>query len=947
MKSPCLWLTLFITALLTVTSQGQDSTVASSRATTEGWQWMTKYCFDCHNASSKEAGLDLTELLSQKEFDGTLAFENVITERMPPSDAEQPSASERQAIIAWLADHSAKRTPGSYRRLSRYEFVHSLNDLLSVQLDIASEIPEDRGTNVFDSSRRIMLSREQLNAYFKAADEILEFALPKNGFPVERLWTTNTIKDSHETYNIYVREYNRGLLYSWTRANNGNGYSYFYDNFEPPVRGWYELTFDAAKVGDFEGDVSILVYAGKYYYADDRPQPQRLLGVLSVGNHEVQSFTLQGFLNPGENISVHCYSRHTWRQTGGNQGAYIERLQVRGPVLPNWPPNSFNDIFAGLPIQAPTRPTHPIQSTVTTLEQIGGSVSVSSFQAGMEKEKMLDRSSKTFWHTRFTPDVAKPPHYVIITNPNHESIAGLLYSTWTGGNGNGQVKSYKVSVSEDGVHWSEPVAEGKLEVMHAAEQEIPFRETTDKPFIRFLVTEAVELDGKSLASIGGLDVILNRPKAVMNALDSTLSITVTSDSEEDLKRVIRRFALRAFSTDLSDVELEPYYRVGLETWHEHRDFVNATRAALKAILCSHRFLLTPGTHSNSSYRVAADLARTLWLSVPDEQLLELARMDRINESTIRTEIDRMLADPRAKRMIHSFCDQWLNLRGFNKVSPSLKLYPEYNELLNYYLPQETEEYLGHLLREDLPVVRLIDSDFSILNQRLAEHYGIAGVIGQKMRPVVFPDGSPRGGLLTMGSVLKVTSDGFQTSPILRGAWISKNIAGNTLSPPPANIKAIEPSTSMAKTLKEQIEEHKQNAACFACHKSIDPYGFALENFDATGQWRTNYRAEVPHQGTFSYRLEGYFQTAGNVDASGEVGDFVFQDVTGLKKALLSNHKKIAYNFARKFFEYASGYEPSLKQRIDLYEMIENDAENCRLKDLLTRIVIYATLGKQP
>lgn len=940
-------LPLGLVLLLLASARGQESTVAASGSQAESTKWLAGYCFDCHDASSKEGGLDLASLLSQDRFDATLVFENLITKRMPPSDASQPSPDERQSILAWLANHSTERDAESYRRISRHEFVHSINDLLSVHLDVADEIPEDRGTNRFDSDRRIMLSREQLTAYFKAADEMLDVALPRNGFPAEQRWTTSTIKDSHETYNIYVREYKQGLLYSWTRANNGNSYSYFYDHFEPPVRGWYELTFDAAKVGDFEGDVSILVYAGKYYYADDRPQPQRMLGVLSVGNQEVQPFTLRGFLYPGENVSVHCYSRHTWRQQAGNQGAYIERLQVRGPVLPNWPPDSVTNIFEGIPIQAPQRETKTVTTMPTALQRIGGSVSVSSYQVGMEMEKMLDHSSKTFWHTRFTPDVATPPHYVIVENPNGYPIVGLSYSTWTGGNGNGQVKAYSVSVSDDGEAWSEPVAQGTLEVMNAAEQEIRFVEKTDKRFIRFLVTDAVMLDGKSLASIGGLDVILDTPNAVVNPSDDSLTITIDSDSEEDLKRVVRRFAERAFCSELSDAELEPYYVVCLDTWREQRDFISATRAGLKAILCSHRFLLTPGIHSNRSYRVSADLARTLWLSLPDEQLIELARMDGLDAKSLRTEIDRMLQDPKAKRMIHSFCDQWLNLRGFNKVSPSLKLYPEYNDLLNYYLPRETEEYLYHAILEDLPVSRLIDSDFSILNQRLAEHYGIDGVIGQELRPVILPKDSVRGGLLTMGSILKVTSDGFQTSPILRGAWISRNIAGNTLSPPPPNIKAIEASFTTGRTLKEQIEDHKQNAACYACHKSIDPYGFALENFDATGQWRTMYRSEVPHQGTFSYRPEGYSQIAGEVDASGEVGEFAFQDVQGLKKALLSNHKNIAYNFARKFFEYANGYEPTLKQRIDLYAMIDDHPKDCRLKDLIARVIIYSTLGNQP
>lgn len=947
MRSPYSMLPLCLAALITLTVQGQPFALTPAGSKDEPRQLITKYCMDCHDASTKEGGLDLAALLNQQPFDGTLAFENLITRRMPPPDADQPSTTERDVLLQWLAQQSAQQPTASYRRISRHEFVHSLNDLLDVRLDITGEIPEDRGTNRFDSDRRIRLSREQLDAYFQAADDILEFALPKHGFPTEQSWTTRTIKDSHETYNIYVRPYNQGLLFSWTRANNGNSYSYFYDHFEPPVRGWYELTFDAAKVGDFPGDVSLLVYAGKYYYADDRPQPQRLLGVISLANQEIKSYTLEGFLHPGENVSVHCYSKHTWRQQGGEQGAYIERLQVRGPVLPTWPPNSMREIFAGLPIQAPARNTQKVEIATTALQRIGGSVTVSSFQVGMEKEKMLDRASQTFWHTRFTPDVAKPPHFVIVENPNYHPIAGLSYSTWTGGNGNGQVKAYSVSLSDDGKQWSQPVAQGKLEVMHAAEQEIYFPEKTNKRFIRFLITEAIELDGKSLASIGGLDVILDAPASASEPANSKLNIVVAAASEENLKRVLRRFAQRAFTTDVSDVELEPYFQVSLATYREQSHFLEATRAGLKSILCSHRFLLAPGVHSNPSYRTAADLARCLWLSVPDAKLMEIAKSDGLNTHTLPGEIQRMLEDPRAKRMIHSFSDQWLNLKGFNKVNPSLKLYPEYNELLNYYLPLETEEYLYHAIRNNLPVSRLIDSDFSILNQRLAEHYEIDGIVGQELRPVPLPKDSPRGGLLTMGSILKVTSDGFQTSPILRGAWISKNIAGNTLSPPPPNVKAIEPNSNKATSLKEQIEEHKQGTACYACHKSIDPYGFALENFDASGQWRTKYRTEVPHQGTFSYKREGYFEILGDIDASGEIGDSKFQDVRELKKILLSDHQKIAYNFARKFFEYTNGYEPSLKQRIDLYAMIEEQPEDCRLKDLITRIIIYSTLRSQP
>ena len=144
------------------------------------------------------------------------------------------------------------------------------------------------------------------------------------------------------------------------------------------------------KLGEFDEDISVQVFSGKYYFADDRPQPQRLLGVISLGNRKLQSHTIRGFLHPGENISVHCYSKHTFRKQKGEQGAYIKQLKVRGPALEQWPSSSYRNIFNGLSIQAPPRESRNVSILKTKLESIGGGIAVSSFQKGMEKEKMQD-----------------------------------------------------------------------------------------------------------------------------------------------------------------------------------------------------------------------------------------------------------------------------------------------------------------------------------------------------------------------------------------------------------------------------------------------------------------------------------------------------------------------------------------------------------------------------
>ena len=903
------------------------------------------YCFDCHGDGSEKGGFDLEEFLEDGQGDGTLMFENVLNGKMPPAKEGQPDAQEKRTILEWLSKRKLKGNqqdaPKSFRRISRHEFIHSLNDLLGVNLDLAGKIPEDRGTNDFDSNRNIQLSREMLASYFSVADEMLDHAFPTDGFAAEKTWVTSKVRDSHETYNIYHRPYKEGTLFSWTRANNGNSYSFFYDGFDPPVAGWYELTFDAAKVADFKEDISLQVHAGKYYYADDRPQPQRLVGVISLADKEVKSYTVRAYLEPGESVSVHNYSKNNFRQRNPKQGGYIKQLKARGPVHEQWPPKSYGMIFTGLPVKAASRESNEDTSFQTNLQKIGGKVTVSSFQKGMEKEKMQDGSHKTFWHTRYTPTLAKPPHFVIFENPNGAKIHGLSFATWSnderGGNGNGLVKAYEIYFSDDGKSWSKKIMQGGLDVRLANVQPIVFPNKTSKRFIKFLVTDAVALDGKSLASIGKLDVMIKNVNESQKA-----QVVVNASSPEAMKAVIKRFAEKAFASQLSDDELAPYLSVSLDSLKEQGDFVRAAKVGMKAVICSHRFLMAPGEHANPSYGMAADLARALWLSVPDKKLLQHAKSDQLNGDTLRAEIHRMLADDRSQRMVRSLSDQWLNLRSLNKVTPSLKLYPEYDDLLNHYLPIETRAYLSHLIQENLPSGKLIDSDFSFLNQRLALHYGIDGITGQHLRKVTFPADVPRGGLLTMASVLKVTTDGFDTSPILRGAWISKNIIGTPLSPPPESVPALEPEHGKeAKTLREQIDQHKSKKSCYACHKSIDPYGFALESFDATGEWRNQYKVKQPHSGTFQYRLKGYFQTGAKVDASGEIDKHTFDDIFGLKKVLLTNQRKIAYNFAKKFFEYANGYKPNLNQRLHLWDFIDKQPGNDNMKTLVTEVLIHS------
>ena len=872
-----------------------------------------RYCFSCHDDELMKGDLDLYEAFRSKEFDGKWAFENLITAKMPPKGKKQPTAEEKLEMLEYLAARQPDNSPNDYRRISRFEYVHAVNDLLGTSIDLSSMIADDRGTYDFDSDRRIKLTKEQMSSYFTVVDSLLESAFPTDGFEPERIWKTRTVKDSHRTYRDYARKHKDGILFSWTRANNGVFYSFFYDHFEPPVSGWYDLTFDAAKMGDFPEDISIMVFAGKYFYSDALPQPQRLLDVISLSSKKVKPHTIRVYLNPGENVSVHCYSKHTWRQAKGDTGAYIKQLTIRGPVYEQWPPKSYDSVFKGMKMEAEARePAEVLDSTRTALQRIGGKVTAP----------------------------AERPRDLIISNPRGAALSGLTYAALTSDENAGFVEGYKVYLSDDGENWGEPVASGNLTGKTLIKHDIVFPEPTTSRFVRFEASEWAQVGKRTLEQISQLEIIPAADKKTDPASDR---VAVQGRGKE-LKTVIERVAVKAFVSDLKRNELKLYQDVSLDHFKKHGGFVDAAKVGIKAVLTSPRFLLSPDSHSNLSKERAASLARSLWLSVPDEPLIQLADRNRLKGEVLRKEIDRMLDDPKSRRMIDSFCGQWLNLRGMNKISPSLKLFPEFNELLNHYLPEETESFVAYLIQENLPVSNLIDADFSILNQRLAQHYDVPGVIGQELRKVDLPEHSPRGGLMTMGSILKVTADGFHTSPILRGAWVSKNIVGTTLSPPPESVEVIEPDHASGKTLREQIEEHKKNKTCYACHKSIDPYGFALESFDATGKFRTKYKAEKPHRNTFMYKREGFFDYAAGVDPSGDVFEEPFKDVTGLKAILISDHKKVAYNLARKFFEYTNGYQPTLGQRMDLFAMIPEKADDCGMRDLLIDVLVYSLEG---
>lgn len=393
--------------------------------------------------------------------------------------------------------------------------------------------------------------------------------------------------------------------------------------------------------------------------------------------------------------------------------------------------------------------------------------------------------------------------------------------------------------------------------------------------------------------------------------DSKSPVKIISKDPGDAERLLRRFMQRAYRHPFTDEDVHGFLRVIELARKSGSDFANAMIAGYSAVLCSPKFVCfeeKPGRLDNSS--LASRLSYFLWNSEPDAELRDANLKD---PAVMRQQTDRLLADAKSRRFIDAFLDYWLDLRKANATSPDATLYPDYylDDLLVESALQETQLFFAELLKNDLPAGNLVASDFAMLNERLAQHYALPPVEGVSLRRVALPKDSVRGGLMTQASVLKVTANGTTTSPVLRGAWIMERVLGKPPPPPPPSVPAIEPDTRGTHTIREQLDAHRKQETCAACHTKIDPAGFALESFDVLGGWRDRYRAlgdgATAPAGIGKNGQPFTFHPAQPVDASGTLPDGrSFKEIRELKKLLADDEEQVARNLASQLTVYATG-----------------------------------------
>jgi len=436
------------------------------------------------------------------------------------------------------------------------------------------------------------------------------------------------------------------------------------------------------------------------------------------------------------------------------------------------------------------------------------------------------------------------------------------------------------------------------------------------------------------------------PKERENDPVYALATVASKQPTTDAERLLTDFLPRAFRRPVPPEEVRRYTGIVKDRLAAKDSFEEAMRTACKAALCSTRFLYlqeTPGQLDD--WALASRLSYLLWGSMPDDELFAVARRSKLRDpKELHKQVERLLGDAKAERFVDDFLDQWLDLRDINQTTPDSVLYPEFSTFLRDSMLSESRAYFRELINNNLGFACVVQSDFAMLNQRLAELYGIPGISGASVHRVPLPANTHRGGFLTQASVLKVTANGTSTTPVKRGAWVQRKILDQPPEPPPANVPAIEPDIRGATTIREQLARHRSIEACASCHAQIDPPGFALESYDVIGGWRQRYRSleqgdPVPNKFA-SLGTPVAYRNGQAVDPSGVLRDGrAFADIEQFKKLLLKDERQLARSFVRQLVIYATGAPVGYADRPAVEKILDRtQAGHYGLRSLIHEVV---------
>ena len=747
-----------------------------------------KYCVTCHNAKLKSGGLALTTLdLTQVAKDAD-PWEQVIrkvrTGAMPPAGRPRPDKAVAENLVAYLEtelDKAALAHPNPGRpalpRLNRAEYRNAIRDLLALEIDAASMLPNDIAGHGFDNNAdALTLSPMLTERYLGAAAKISQMALARpRGVPMPETFFVPTDRDQSVRVSDDLPLGSRG----------GAALRYYF-----PADGEYLFELrpkEGGAGGGFEGITA---------------EPHQL--DIAIDNVKVATATLGG-------------PEFAPRRGGGAGGA----------AAADYPREDRNKkILELLTFRLPVK---------------SGSHLVQVYFA-----------SKT---TALVEDLFDP---------------SLRREPYRDGSGNPKISSVTITGPQ------------------------PATATIgDTPSRRRILTCTPGL--RATASNKAIQA------AAGSAVADRSARQAADEGESCARKIVSTLARRAYRRPVTEDDLQApltAYRGGAASG----GFEAGIEMAIRSILMSPKFLFRiesqpPKVAADTAYRIsdldlASRLSFFLWSSIPDDELLDLAVKRTLSRpEVLQRQVKRMLGDARSQALVENFAGQWLHVRNVAMHQPSPETLFHFDDNLRKAFEKETQLFFESIMRENRSVLDLLDADYTFLNERLARHYGIDGVRGERFRRVSLPAGSPRGGLLGQGSILMATSYPNRTSPVIRGKWILENVFGAPPPPPPPNVPELKDERDPRKVLpmRERLAAHRANPACAGCHAQMDQLGFALENFDAIGEWRDIYTSGA------------------KVDASAQLPDGAkFNGPAELRKVLMSHSDQFLTTMTEKLMVYALG-----------------------------------------
>lgn len=896
----------FILSLLITTGLAAALTSNATPPPAAMRAFILDHCADCHDNETRKAGLNLVDLEYLPADEANLArwvrvHDRVKAGEMPPEKRPRPEPAELSSFLPALATTLIKSEQAliaqngraMQRRLNRYEYENTLRDLLQVPwVQIRNRLPEDGEAHRYNKlGEALDVSHVQMARYLSVADYTMRQAM---SVQLERPPTTT---------NRYYARGEGSLTGNFRPRENGT----LPDRHSFPV-------LDSRAQPD--------VRMGRAPLSDPATREREAVGRVSSIFSDAGGYSWGQFRAPVSGRYRLRFSGYTiWVSGGGiSRWFYEGQGDQKPPVyyLPLWHRPNVDEVWPG-------RRNEPIGVYASSAGQgrplgefdFKPEPTVNELEVILNANEVIQTDGLRLFRTRvngtdeqYVNPLAQPdgmPGYAVqwleVEGPFYDDSTGAGYRLLFG-----DLPLKRVGDGEPGV---------MLEVSAPAPQ--------------------------GRGGFGGRGRGFSRTREV--------AVEVVSENPaQDAERLLRGFMKRAYRRPVEEAHVQRFLVLFNDQLAKGAGFTRSMLSTYTAVLASPGFLFTdekPGPLDD--FALASRLSYFLWNSEPDEALRTLAARGELRRpEVLRAETERLLNDPKAQRFVEAFTDYWLDLRKADDTSPSTTLYNDYelDDPLKLFALEETRLFVAELFRGDLPVRNVVDSDFIFLNERLAEHYGVPGVSGAKLRKVTLPKGSVRGGLLTQASVLKVTANGTTTSPVLRGYWITERILGHQIPPPPP-VAAVEPDIRGAVTLRQQLEKHRNDASCASCHSKMDPPGFALESFDVMGGWRDRYRAVregvEPEKGVGMNGQAFAFHYALPVDCAGELPDGrAFEDIREFKRLLVQDEVLLALNLAKQLAIYATGAPVRFSDR----EQIEQIVQDASTKQYGVRSLLHALVQSE-